>query len=136
MDDSGEAISAKQDKKPAQQESDKIARPKEAYAGEGLNEPFRPPFADEVASGTESRGKEVAVVQPPALDVQGVIKGWKFDQAIINGKIVKVGDEVEGAKILNIEKNAISIIYNNVNFDLPTPAAKTLQGLNTNTQGG
>lgn len=40
------------------------------------------------------------------LEVTGILGGEELS-AIVNGKIVKVGDEIEGAKILEIKKDSV-----------------------------
>ena len=39
--------------------------------------------------------------------IQGLIWGGNFPQAIINNKVYKVGDTIQGATISNIDKNGI-----------------------------
>ncbi len=45
------------------------------------------------------------------IDIQGLIWGTPFPQAIINGKIYKVGDTIEGTniKIVEIKKGKIEV---------------------------
>ena len=52
------------------------------------------------------------------LKIQGIIWGVKTPQAIINNTVLKVGDLVEGAKILNIEKKGITFDFNGEIFNL------------------
>lgn len=47
----------------------------------------------------------------PGLDIQGLI--WDSDkpQAIINNKVVKMGDYIEGVKVVNIRKDGVVVEY-------------------------
>jgi type II secretory pathway component PulC len=55
----------------------------------------------------------------PSLVVSGLIWGGNIPQAIINGKILKEGDTVEGAEILEIKKEGVIIIYKGKEFTIP-----------------
>jgi hypothetical protein len=60
----------------------------------------------------------------PNLDnfkVQGVIWGGNFPQAIINNKILRVGDLIDGAEIASIEKEGITLNFAGRLANLATP---------------
>jgi hypothetical protein len=57
-----------------------------------------------------------------ALTVQGVIWGGSLKQAIVNDKVVKQGDMINNARILEITKDGIIILYMNRQFTLNAPA--------------
>ena len=75
------------------------------YTSGNLRDPFESPFemGDEVA--TES------VVGLPQLQVQGMIWGSAMPQAIVNNTIVKIGEIVDGAEILDIRKEGVYVLY-------------------------
>ncbi len=86
-----------------------IARPEIAYKAEGLRDPFQNPFAAE-AGKPGAGGEGAASVEkhpPPSLSVQGLIWGGNLSQAIVNNKVVKVGDAIGGARVISIDKNGI-----------------------------
>lgn len=56
---------------------------------------------------------------PPSLTVQGLIWNSKRPQAIINNQVVDIGDTVQEAKVLAIEKFKIRVLYRGKEFDLP-----------------
>lgn len=58
----------------------------------------------------------------PSLTVQGIIWGGRFPQAIINGKVVKVDDVIEGARVTDITKEGITVFFNNRQQTLASPA--------------
>lgn len=109
-----------------------IARPKPKYKAADLRNPFRSPFDETVnEKATEKKAADLKTIEKPlpALAVQGVIWGGSFPQAIINDKVVKIGDEVEGARILEISKEGVVVFYDNRRYDLSSPAAAGLENL-------
>lgn len=71
------------------------------------------------------------VINPPAISVTSLIAGGPTPQAIINGKILRVGSEVEGAIINSITKEGIEVTLKGKSFSYPAPS-KNLKY----TQGG
>ncbi len=71
------------------------------------------------------------IINPPAISVTSLIAGGPAPQAIINGKILRVGQEVEGAVIQSITKEGIEVILKGKSFSYPAPS-KSLKY----TQGG
>jgi hypothetical protein len=62
--------------------------------------------------------EESEEIVPPELAVQGLI--WKSErpQAIINNRVVDVGDSVLDAKIVDIRKSSIDIQYQGMMFTI------------------
>ncbi|MFH0790434.1 MAG: hypothetical protein V2A64_02275 [Candidatus Omnitrophota bacterium] len=109
-----------------------IIRPKVEYKAEVLKDPFRG-FRKK---GTDKKINPVydskAPVKPlPALTVQGIVWGGQTAQAIINNKVVKVGDTIENVEIIDITKNGIDVFFEDQEYNLPAPASST-QGLKKN----
>jgi len=54
---------------------------------------------------------EKIILEPPALNITGLI--WNSDrpQAIINEQVVDIGDEILATKIVSIEKTGIEILF-------------------------
>jgi len=71
------------------------------------------------------------VVNPPAISVNSLIAGGPAPQAIINGKILPIGAEIDGAVIKNITKEGIEVTFKGKSFSYPAPS-KNLKY----TQGG
>jgi hypothetical protein len=44
-------------------------------------------------------------------------------QAIINNKVLKVGDTIEGAQVKNIGKEGITVLFEGSEYNLSSPAA-------------
>ena len=90
-----------------QYNSDNFRSPFEGFTGEAVAKP-----------------QEVAL---PNIAVQGVITGGTFPQAIINDKVVKVGDTItEGIKIVNIEKDGVTIFYGERQVKLAAPGVAAI----------
>ena len=55
------------------------------------------------------------------LKVQGIIWGVNTPQAIINNEVLTVGNLIQGAKILSIEKKGITLSFKGRVYDLTIP---------------
>ena len=102
-----------------------IVKPSVEYDAGNLRDPFTNPFAKEEkqSSSQKVENQEQAIeFVPPALKVQGIIWGGKFPQAIINDKVVKVGDTIEGAQITDIKKEGITCLFQGRQFNVSSPA--------------
>jgi len=55
--------------------------------------------------------KEIEKFSIPDLNIEGLIWNSDMPQAIINGSVVKIGDYIEGVKIVGIDKKGITIDY-------------------------
>jgi hypothetical protein len=111
-----------------------VSRPEIEYSSGDLRDPFDDLLQKAIERERKEQEAKNAPVQEeetqavkeemPSLDkfnVQGVIWGGKFPQAIINNKILSVGDSVEGFKIANIEKNRVILSFAGRLISLPTP---------------
>ena len=97
------------------------------YTAFNLKDPFEDFFASRAKESVKKKSVETEIsLNPPALTVQGLVWGGKTPQAIINDKVVKKGDNIEGAEIIDIGKDGVSVRYNGQIFKLssPAPAAK------------
>ncbi len=113
-----------EEKKPPLEQ---IKRPQVEYRAEadGLRDPFQGLDLDKVTEpgAVESTGlpDEMPVL---SLTVQGIIWGGKFPQAIVNNKVVKVGDTIEGgSRVLSIDRNRIIVFFAGRQYSFPSPAA-------------
>lgn len=100
-----------------------IMRPVMEYKSGKLRDPFKMYVIKEEPK--ELPQKDAGLIKPELdlskFKVQGIIWGVKIPQAIINDKVVTIGDLVEGAEILSIDKKGITLSYNGVIFDLIVP---------------
>lgn len=106
--------------KPASPE--RVVRTGVEYKAEGLRDPFKESAVPEGQAGGVTAGPEVQEALPPALTVTGLIWGGSLPQAIINDKVVKIGDIIEGAKVTGITKEGVSILFQGRQYNLSSPA--------------
>jgi len=97
------------------------------YTAEGMRNPFQGYIeqTDVINVGSTSE-EEVSL---PAFEVQGVVWGGDVPQAIINNKIVKTGDVLSDAKILEISKQGITILYHDRRYNIMSPSAIAMGSL-------
>lgn len=100
-----------------------IARPVVEYASGELRDPFRTYL---IKDAPKPLPQENADLTKPELDlgklqVQGIIWGVKIPQVIINNKVLTIGDLIEGAEVLSIEKKGIVLSFNGAIYDLAAP---------------
>ena len=94
-----------------------------AYQADEFRDPFKSTIVSDTAAPRDSVNPLVPEVSPPELKVQGIFWGGDFPQAIVNDKVVKVGDEVNGAQIVSIEKDIITVFFVNRQFKISSPAS-------------
>jgi hypothetical protein len=95
-------------------------RPKVDYSAQDLRDPFAGPGANSAAlANAQSADKKPL----PELSVQGVIWGGNFPQAIVNNKVLKEGDTIEGVKIKTITKECITVLFEGSETKISSPAA-------------
>jgi hypothetical protein len=98
-----------------------ILRPNIEYNAEGLKDPFRQPALEvnkPTVAAEETQEPEIILEQPPALKIQGIIWGGRLNQAIVNNKVVKEQDTIEGAKIISINKKGITVLFKGKEYDI------------------
>ncbi|TAM41240.1 hypothetical protein EPN54_02050 [bacterium] len=108
-----------------------INRPVIEYKSGNLRDPFLPlkMVQEEKAAGGGQRMDLIQVGSSVGdLKVQGIIWGGRFPQAIINDKVLTVGDTIGGVKLLSIDKNGITLSSSggadNSTVSMKTPAFK------------
>jgi len=87
-----------------------ITRPKAVFGGSRRN-PFVSVIVkkdDGVVSSNANDSDNAAKTALESLTIQGLIWGGKFSQAIVNNKVYKVGDSVQGLIITSIDKGGIT----------------------------
>lgn len=97
------------------------------YTASGLRDPFEnqlPRVKPKEEGKLTSTGgsEELAKVNLPALSVESMISGGPVPQAIIKGRIRRVGDDVEGALITKITKDGVELLYQGNTFLVPAPS--------------
>lgn len=97
------------------------------YKADNLRDPFSKKEQQEYA---KKQVKEETVQKEPLppLEIQGVVWGGVFPQTIINNKVLKIGDVIEGVRIVDIGKDGVTIFFNAEQHKLSSPAAGSIQG--------
>jgi hypothetical protein len=114
-----------------------IVRPELKYKSGQLRDPFQS-YLQKEETKPSVQGQGVSnLVQPKinldTLVVQGIIWGGKIPQAIINNKVLAVGDLIEGAKILSIDKGGIALDLSGEIINLSAPGKNTISEKENNT---
>lgn len=111
-----------------------------AYTASDLRDPFAsqlpgvPLQSGDPLSQTPAAAQEVT---PPQIEVESIVSGGPVPLAIIKGKIVRIGNEIEGALITDITKNGVEVLYKvpapeseskaqEVKFLIPAPSRRIL----------
>ena len=105
------------------QEANKIE-----YKSEGLRDPFQ----EEKIEINEQPQEQIEAKPLPALQIQGIVWGGSFPQAIINNKVARVGDTIEGVRITDINKNGVIVFFENRQYNLSTSSPISSQNLDKN----
>ena len=100
-----------------------MVRPVVEYKSGKLRDPFKTYLIKEdpkpvLEENTDSAKPQLNLSK---LKVQGIIWGVKTPQAIINNQVLTLGDLIEGAEILSIDKKGITLSYNGAIIDLTAP---------------
>lgn len=103
------AVAFPAEKTPSPQE--RIARPDIKYKSGGLKDPFQNPLIELDKPVVKPEAAGVKEGPPPSLIVQGLIWGGNLPQAIVNNKVVKVGDTVDGARVISIDKDGVTVLF-------------------------
>jgi hypothetical protein len=98
-----------------------IIRPNVEYKATGLRNPFEQPVLGSEDNADGSLVAKEATL--PSLTVQGIIWEGSPKQAIINNKVVKVGDTLESVDIVDINKEGVTVLFAGVEHKLTTAPA-------------
>jgi len=94
----------------------KITRPRVEYSADKLRDPFQGAVSEQGVGGP---GTENAA---SSLSISGIVSGEKMSQAIINGKVVKVGDTIEGFNVIDINLDGVTVSSGSFQYVVPAPA--------------
>ena len=79
---------------------------------------FRDPFGVLFEGNVSGQGQEETqgpteeqALSAPHLKVEGIVWGGRFPQAIVNDKVVKIGDKIAGLRIISIDKDGIIAFF-------------------------
>jgi hypothetical protein len=100
-----------------------ISRPVIEYTSGNLRDPFQG-VNTKPSSANQS---QVQVKELPKMIVQGIMWGGAFNQAIVNNKVIKAGDTIEGAQVVSIDRNKIIMIFEGRKYTLTVVGASAPQ---------
>lgn len=102
-----------------------IKRPYLEYNAYNLRDPFEDLLARKEAEELKKKAEaeKDTTVTPLSLTIQGVVWGGPTPQAIINDRVVKKGDLIEEAEIIDIAKDGVTILYKKRIYRLSSPAS-------------
>lgn len=103
---------------------EKIVRPQIEYKSKGLRDPFQTPFEKQFTLGSGAVAPDPWAVSLSFLKLQGVVWGGKFPQAIINDRVVKIGDTIEGALIVDINRDGVVLFLDGKQYKLSSPVSE------------
>ncbi len=80
------------------------------YNADNYQDPFTPQIKKEEEKKLEAQSLDSREIPISEFNVQGMI--WNSDrpQAIIEGQILGIGDEIKGAKIVEISKEGVKLL--------------------------
>jgi hypothetical protein len=105
----------------ASEQIETIQRPRMEYKSENAKDPFRALTGSQSEDGV-TVAREGKTLQASDFTVQGIILGPRFNQAIIDDKVVKIGDTLEEAEIVSIDKTGIIMLFEGEQISLARPA--------------
>lgn len=93
------------------------------YKADEFRDPFRaPPTLDPQEIKDNFTSVATDIIKPmPSLKFQGVIWGGDIPLVIINGKVLKIGDSIEDCRIMEINKEGVTVFYLNKKHTFPLP---------------
>lgn len=89
------------------------------YKSGGLRDPFYQEKKPEVIKKMEEAPTQKKPL--PTLKIQGIVWGSSMPQAIINNKVLKIGDKIEDASIVEINREGIVILFEKQKYSLSSP---------------
>jgi hypothetical protein len=111
------------------------------YTASGLRDPFEnqlpipepePEPAAPEAPAVPVDVPKASVVPPPEITVDGIVSGGPAPQAVVKGRVVRVGDTIDGgARITKITKEGVEVVYEGETFMFSSPSRVVKPG-----QGG
>jgi len=131
-----EAAGAAEDSAVKQPAPAAVERQVMQYRASDLRDPFSSYLRKKNASEDGTQTLKEEIVTPPQLNVEGVIWGDILNQAIINNKVVRIGDTIEECTITGIDKGGVTISFKKHTFKIGSPAAISAEETQKGQEGG
>lgn len=78
------------------------------FPANSYNDPFS---SNQSSVPSETVAVEPLIVDPPEVDLVGIIYDTSYPQALFNNHIVSIGDVIDGIKVVDISKSGILVEY-------------------------
>ena len=114
------AVQGQNKKTDQNQAREAIVRPKLEYTATGLRDPFQLAAFQTKSDKGKDTVKAVVTKSFPKLTLQGIIWGSSLPQAIINNKVIRVGDTLESVDIVDIGKEGVIVLFAGTEYKLIT----------------
>ncbi|MFH0738272.1 MAG: general secretion pathway protein GspB [Candidatus Omnitrophota bacterium] len=101
------------------------------YAADEAGDPFAGEEIEKPVQQQEIKKKPL-----PELKIQGLIWGGKLPQAIINNKVVMVGDTLEDVRIVEINKDGLILYFEGQPYNLTSPGMLSSKIAQAKPKGG
>ncbi|MFA5093444.1 MAG: general secretion pathway protein GspB [Candidatus Omnitrophota bacterium] len=101
--------------------SDVVLRPQVTYRSAQLRDPFVSVLTNEAKPANQGLAMEKPKIDPNKFKVQGLIWGSKLPQTIINGTVLRIGDFIEEAEVLEIDKKGVVLSISGQIVNLSAP---------------
>jgi len=103
-------------------------RPADSYPiPDGFQDPSAssaPPAPPEPAPPAPA-ATQPAIIAPTGIEVTGILRGFGTPSAIINNHHVRVGESINGAKLLRIGEFAVEVEYEGKTFEIGVTSSST-----------
>ncbi|MBN1404944.1 MAG: hypothetical protein JW946_00305 [Candidatus Omnitrophica bacterium] len=86
------------------------------YNADNLSDPLKNKLYVYLADNISAIQKNTVLVQPPSISILGLVWDTSRPQAIIDGKILSVGEEVSGCRLLSVERDGVKVEYKGYEF--------------------
>ena len=106
-------------------EKEEIPSPAKIDELKKVEEEKKKQAAKKEKTSVPSKVKEQVKIEPPKptiiapkLEISGIVWNTERPQAIINGKVVAIGDKVSDSEIIAIDKTGVEILYQGQKFNI------------------
>lgn len=129
-----DALGQNQSVKPKKDSEIDSLRPKVDFVGSVSKKPFYNFLKKEIQK--VFKAEEEQVVLAPNLAIQGLIWGGELPLAIIDNRVLKVGDVINGYTIDKIDKNGVVLSVSGKLFKVSPPSLTQVNNAATSQEGG
>jgi hypothetical protein len=100
--------------------------PRQAPLPRMMEEETEPPVPPGRAERSDAVTAPPKKIEPPNLKITGIVWNTSRPQAIINERVVSIGDVVSEATITTIERSGIRIKYQGTTFSIPVDSLSVM----------